>query len=136
MPTRELVVGDETPDVAEMQGRDPAVPAPPVVVPVEVAGPVRVQQLPARSFAVRDMQLANAAPPQRLLGHDLLRSRVMITWSGGDLVISPSLEEATANRGRVPVGNSPMTFLHTEEIWVAAPAADVSVTVHIEQWAM
>jgi len=135
MGTR-LVQGDETPEIEEMQGREPAVPAPPIVVPVDVVGPVRVQALPARSFAVRDMALANAADPQRLLGQDLLRSRVVIAWSGGDLVIAPSFEEAGANRGRLAVGSSPITFQHTEEVWVRAPAADVTVTAHIEQWAV
>lgn len=135
MGTR-LVVGDETPDVEDMQGRESAVPPVPLVVPVDVVGPVRVQQLPARSFAVRDMALVNAADPQRLVGEDLLRSRVQVTWAGGDLVIAPTMAEAASNKGRVPVGNSPMVFLHTEEMWVRAPAADVTVTVHIEQWAI
>lgn len=131
-----IVPGDETPEVTEMQGREAMTPALPVVVPVEVVGPVRTQQLPARSFAVREMALANNADPQRLLGQDLLRSRVQVSWSGGDLVIAPTFEEAQANKGRVAVANSPMPFLHTEEIWIKAPAADVTVTVHIEQWAM
>lgn len=135
MGTR-LVEGDETPDVDEMQGRDPDVPAVPIVVPVDVVGTVRVQHLPARSFAVRDMALTNGADPQRLLGQDLLRSRVVVAWAGGDLVIAPTYEEAVANRGQLAVGNSPMTFLHTEEVWVRAPSADVTVTVHIEQWAV
>lgn len=130
------VQGDETPDVDEMQGREPDVPSAPVVVPVDVIGPVRTQSLPARSFAVRDMALANNGSPQRLLGQDLLRSRVVVAWAGGDLVIAPTYEEAGADRGRLAVGNSPMTFLHTEEIWVRAPAADVTVTAHIEQWAV
>ncbi len=135
MGTR-LVLGDETPSLEEQQGRESTEPALPLVVPVDVQGPVRVQQLPSRSFAVKEMALANGAPAQRFLGADLLRSRVQVSWTGGDLVIAPSFEEADANKGRLVVGLSGRPFLHTEEIWVKAPAADVMVTAHIEGWAV
>lgn len=131
-----MVPGDETPGVADLQGREPVVPELPVVVPVDVVGPVRVQQLPARSFAIRSLSLANAGQPQPLIGEDLLRSRVTVCWSGGDIVIAPTFEEAGADSGRAAVANSPLVFMHTEKMWVRAPAADVLVTAFIEQWTM
>lgn len=125
----QLVSGDETPDVDELQPREGTDPA----VPVSVVGPVRVQPMPTRSGAVRE-QLVTSASADRVLHYDLTRARAVLQVVGAnDVFVAFTAAEASVGRGRLPAG-AQLEITNIGEVWVRAASADATVTVWSEHW--
>lgn len=129
MGTSELPVGDETPDVSELQGRDDAHPA----IPVDVIGPVRTQSLPNRSGAVRDLLVDNTSTV-KLLGEDLTRARAVVCPTDGDIYLAFTEAEATNGRG-LRLAGTELEIRAFGAVYVrAVEAGPVLVVAHSEHW--
>jgi len=100
-PTVEEIEGSESPDLA--------------VVPVQVEGPVRVQQLPAVSG---EMSSRNdiTVTPQKLFSEDPRRKVLTLIANTAPLVIGRTQQECL-NGAHIPT-NIPVVITHREAVWI------------------
>lgn len=130
MGTRELVEGDETPDVADLQGRDGADPA----IPVRVEGPVEVRQMPARSSATRNVAVTSAEPV-RLLHADLTRRRAYIRAQTQSIYLAFTREEAAGTDCWLMAATDPPLAIESAcEMWVRAVGTATVAQAISENW--
>lgn len=124
-----LVEGDEQPDVSELQGREPERF---VVVPVRHQGPVRTQELPARTGAVRSL-LVTSGDPVQVAKEDLTRSRLVLISQDEPIYVAYGRDQVSAGLGWWPA-LEPLEIRTVCEVWIAAVGTDAYVSVRYENW--
>ena len=124
-----LVPGDPTPDVDELQAREDAH----LAVPVDVEGPVRVQQLPARSGTSRSWKV-NSTDTTVIAKADLTRGRLLVWTDTTSVQLSYDQASITAGTAAVlPVGLV-VELRNCRRVYVRSTGADTTVSVLGEQW--
>lgn len=126
------------PDSSESTVNDPPVPALPDVeqrpvnypaIPVQVVGPVLVQQQPARQGQTNLEHLSQTVPLQ-VLSPDPRRQRAILV-SGTAWSMSNKRSGAQAP---IPA-NVPIELHHASEVWALGTTGEQSLTVIIETYA-
>lgn len=120
MPTNEEVYQAETP-VAP-------------TVPVEVQGPVQVDELPARSGGCFAVTASTA--PLRLLGNDPRRKRAVVISIDQNIYIGNTSSQVLMPSGAALWPQDvALELQNSDEWWVAAASSTTTVTVIVENWA-
>jgi hypothetical protein len=123
---------DPRPDTDELlQDSDPTPGM--VTIPVCVEGPVRTQQMPRTAGVRRTVTVGTS--PKRVLTADPRRASVVLLAQGNPITVGSSQSEATGAYAALWPAWTPLTLSDTEELWVAAPAGDTSLTVLTDAWA-
>lgn len=134
MGTTGLPEGDDTPDVAELQGREaPGPMAPLPTMQVAVEGVVRTQRLPNRSWAVRQTTITNTGEPTFFLKEDLTRARVTLRAVGGDVYVAPNRDQVQAGFGLLPDGAT-LQLDTTGPIYAFGADPAVTLVAYSEHW--
>ena len=103
-------------------------------IPVIIQNLVRIQTLPAQSWAARSFELAINDPVQ-IARRDPRRKRALITVTTQTAWIGPTQSIAKQNVGfRVPAGVQPIEITHSEEIWAVADQAGSLLSIMAEYW--
>jgi hypothetical protein len=110
-------------------------------VRVKVETPVRVQQLPAVSWAVQKYNINNAGDgassttpvPVQILGNNPRRKRALISVRGQIAYIGQSPAMATINDGFVIASPSYIDVTHQREVWCIGGAGGASEVTVLEE---
>jgi hypothetical protein len=114
------------PPLEDVQQREDYTPT----VPVKVAGPVRTQDLPARSGPAYTVPLDSASSPVRALYADLRRSRAVL--------VCASAWQYRRNKGSeaCPIpANAMLVVTHGDEAYASIGSSTATLTVITEYYA-
>lgn len=124
-------------DLADVEQTEELPPLAPVAVPVQVDGPVRVQQVPTVAADARTYILGDAAT--KILGRDPRRSVAILMAATGAVPFLFGYSQAAADAGTAAAWPAGLALpLHSnEEVWVRSgtPGTPVTLTVVAENWA-
>lgn len=103
-------------------------------VPVAVAGPVRMQALPSRSWSTKSRTQAVADGAVKVSSADPRRRCLTLVAEGGAVFVGPDQASCAAGvAAKWPAGLA-LVLTHSEDVWVSA-AEDALVSVVEELWA-
>jgi hypothetical protein len=120
-------------------------------IPVEVCGPVRAQQLPAKAAGYRRVT-ASTTQAQKVLGRDPRRRRMVLQvydpagathgvfYGATAAEVTPPAPFAarlgvTLPAGGIPVASPLLELTGMDELWILADTAACELSVSAEQWA-
>lgn len=103
-----------------------------VTVPVEVAGPVHVKELPTQAGGWTAVALTTAAV--KLLARDP-RRKVTVLWSDTENIVLAGKQSGATTGGFTWLVNVPLTITAADEVWVASATGTTTVHVYSEVWA-
>jgi len=129
-------VSDLQPDLEEVLQTEEHGGNEEIPVTVVVSGVVRSQALPEKSGATKT--IANVTTiPQKVLQADHRRARTTLLATGGSMrfAFNAASAQDPSRMALWPAG-LPMIHLGDDEVWVAADAGTVSVTVISGRWAV
>lgn len=107
-------------------------PETPCAVPVEVVGPIQVQQLPSElggAFAY-----TTTPQPQQILGADRFRSKVTIISVDNAFLVSTSRNINGTQTAALWPPNVPLVITHQSAITVAQATTAANLSILTEQW--
>lgn len=103
-------------------------------IAVAVAGPVRVQALPSRSWSTKSRTQTQADGAVKVSSADARRRSLTLIAEGGAVFVGPDQASCAAGvAAKWPAGLA-LVLTHAEDVYVAA-AADTLVSVVEELWA-
>lgn len=104
-------------------------------VPVAVAGAVRSQALPSRSWSSQCRTIDLSDGPVKVASADGRRRSLTLIVDGGPVYVGGDQAScAQAAAARWPAGVA-LALTHAEEVWVSAATANVTLSAVQELWA-
>lgn len=104
-------------------------------IPVDVAGPVRVQTLPSVSWSTRSRTVALVDGPIKVASGDPRRRSLVVTCTGGTMYVGASDPACRQGVAAVWPAGLPLHLTHREDVFVSAATADLVVSTVEELWA-
>src|SRR5262245_10723935 len=124
--------GFDTPSVPEVLQAETGQPD--QAIPVEVVGPVRIDDLPSRSGGITSRQVT-VTPVRALLPNDPRRKTATILAVSGDIRLGHTQNEAmSAGAGATWPQSVPFLYTASDELWAAGLLTTVEVSVIVEHW--
>ena len=125
----QIVEGDITPDVEELQGRQDTE----IAIPVELPGPARVQVMPAVSGAAGNKTVTSTVPVA-VTKRDITRARIVITSKDTDIYVGFSQDVVLSGTGFILPKGQLLTLNNVGRVWVMSTGADTAVSTIVESW--
>lgn len=129
------VVGEydfDTPHPVEVHQAETGMPD--EAIPVAVVGSVRVDELPTRTGGIFTRNVDTTGT--RLIGGEARRKLATVVAVDADIRLGHTQAEATMDgAGAIWPAAVPFVYSSSDELWVAAVAADTAVSVIVEHWA-
>lgn len=108
------------------------------IVDVAVCGPVRTQPLPRKggaTFTKTCGVLGSASGAVNVLRADHRRAQALLVAASPFLIAYNDANAQSVDTMALIPANVPILVSATVDVWVAAPAATVAVSVLVEDWA-
>lgn len=121
------------PTMDELQQEEP--PERPLCpTPVNVEGPVRVQELPTHLGGLRTITIDTTGGTAPVLKADPRRKQVTLLAHDQDIRLGTSQQGAVGSTGALWPVSVPLVLQTGDELWIVSTTGTTELTVIVEQW--